>query len=123
MIKAFPFQVLCAQTDNGFEFTKRFGRSKSANDLTLFENKLKRLNIEHRKIKPFIPRHNGKVERSHRKDNEYFYATHRFYSFKDFYHQLKIYNRKYNLFPMRPLGWKSPKETLLNFFNKNVTYV
>ena len=123
MIKAFPFQVLCVQTDNGFEFTKRFGRSKSANDLTLFENKLKQLNIEHRKIKPFTPRHNGKVERSHRKDNEYFYATHKFYSFKDFYDQLKIYNRKYNRFPMRPLGWKSPKETLLNFLNKNVTYV
>ena len=27
--------------------------------------------------------HNGKVERSHRKDNEYFYATHTFYSFDD----------------------------------------
>lgn len=117
MLKAFPFFVECVQTDNGFEFTKRFGNSKSAKDLTLFEKKLAELAIEHRKIRPFTPRHNGKVERSHRKDNEYFYATHRFYSFEDFAKQLKIHNRRYNNFPMRPLGWKSPKETLEKFLH------
>ena len=75
MLKAFPFKVQCAQTDNGFEFTKRFGNSKADNDLMMFEKKLKDLDIQHRKIRPFTPRHNGKVERSHRKDNEYFYAA------------------------------------------------
>lgn len=114
MLKAFPFPVECVQTDNGFEFTKRFGSSKSDKDLTLFEKKLAELGIEHKKIRPFTPRHNGKVERSHRKDNEYFYATHRFYSFEDF---SKIHNKKYNNFPMRPLGWKSPKETLKSFLH------
>ena len=29
--------VECIQTDNGFEFTKRLGKSKSGNDWTLFE--------------------------------------------------------------------------------------
>ena len=38
--------------------------------------------------KPFTPRHNGKVERSHRKDNEYFYASHGVYSFLDFQNSL-----------------------------------
>lgn len=117
MLKAFPFPVECVQTDNGFEFTKRFGSSKSDKDLTLFEKKLAELGIEHKKIRPFTPRHNGKVERSHRKDNEYFYATHRFYSFEDFSKQLKIHNKKYNNFPMRPLGWKSPRETLKSFLH------
>lgn len=117
MLKAFPFPVECVQTDNGFEFTKRFGSSKSDKDLTLFEKKLAELGIEHKKIRPFTPRHNGKVERSHRKDNEYFYATHRFYSFEDFSKQLKIHNKKYNNFPMRPLGWKSPRETLKRFLH------
>lgn len=42
------------------------------------------------------PRHNGKVERSHRKDNEYFYAVHKFYSFDDFKRQLAVHGRKYN---------------------------
>ncbi|MCI8285218.1 MAG: IS481 family transposase, partial [Firmicutes bacterium] len=45
-----------------------------------------------------------------------FYATHSFYSFEDFSKQLKVYNRRdYNNFPMRPLGWKSPNETLRNY--------
>lgn len=122
MLKAFPFQVKCVQTDNGFEFTKRFSKSRSE-QMTCFEKRLHSLGIQHRKIRPFTPRHNGKVERSHRKDNEYFYATHKFYSFDDFKKQLKQHNRRYNDFPMRPLGWVSPKETLFNFLIDGVTYV
>lgn len=123
LIKVFPFKIECVQTDNGFEFTKRFTHNAKDNDLTRFEKRLHMLRIEHRKIKPFTPRHNGKVERSHRKDNEYFYATHKFYSFEDFKKQLKLHNRRYNDFPMRPLGWLSPKDTLFNFLYHGVTYV
>lgn len=112
MLKAFPFPVECVQTDNGLEFTKRLHKE---NDLTLFEEKLMKLNIKHKLIRPYTPRHNGKVERSHRKDNEYFYASHKFYSFDDFKKQLSVHNRNYNNFPMRPLGWKSPRE-FLNLF-------
>ena len=115
-------QTILTTSDNGPEFTKRFV-SKRANDLSRFEKKLKELGIAHKLIKPFTPRHNGKVERSHRKDNEYFYATHSFYSFADFAAQLKVHNRKYNNFPMRPLKWLSPKDTLFNFLHDGVTYV
>ena len=108
--------VECIQTDNGFEFTKRFGGS-NAGDLTLFERTLKQCGVRHKLIRPYTPRHNGKVERSHRKDNEYFYATHRFYSFEDFKKQLAVHSRKYNDFPMRPLGWKSPNEFLNHFLS------
>lgn len=83
--------------------------------MTLFESSLKALGIRHKLIKPYTPRHNGKVERSHRKDNEYFYATHSFYSFQDFKKQLAVHSRKYNNFPMRPLNWKSPREVLTHF--------
>ncbi|MCI8407912.1 MAG: transposase [Lachnospiraceae bacterium] len=77
---------------------------------------LERHGIRHKLIRPYTPRHNGKVERSHRKDNERFYATHTFYSFKDFAEQLKRYNRRdYNSFPMRPLGWKSPRQVLEDY--------
>ena len=65
----------------------------------------------------YTPRHNGKVERSHRKDNEYFYADHKFYSFEDFKAQLKIHRYKYNRFPIRPLGWLSPNEYLAKYRN------
>lgn len=106
MLKAFKFRVECVQTDNGMEFTKKLNNGNSTP--TLFERALKKHNIQHKLIRPFTPRHNGKVERSHRKDNEYFYATHKFYSFDDFAKQLKIHNYKYNRFPMRPLNWKTP---------------
>jgi hypothetical protein len=121
MLKAFPFKVECVQTDNGFEFTKRFG--SDSNSPTLFERTLKQCGIRHKLIKPFTPRHNGKVERSHRKDNEYFYATHNFYSFNDFKTQLAVHSRKYNAFPMRPLKWQSPKKVLHDFLTLGVTYV
>ena len=109
------------QTYNGTDFTKRFQAADEEN-LTLFERELKRLDIVHRKIRPYTPRHNGKVERSHRKDNEEFYATHTFYSFKDFKVQLTRRNREYNNFPMCPPGWKSPREAL-SLFLSCATYV
>lgn len=96
MLKAFPFQVYCVQTDNGLEFTKRLIKD---NIPTLFEEKLRVKGIRHKFIKPYTPRHNGKVERSHRKDNEYFYASHKFYSFDDFKRQLAVHSNKYNNFP------------------------
>ena len=124
LVQAFPMPIECVQTDNGTEFTKRFTKARLDEDLTFFERKLKELGIKHKKIRPFTPRHNGEVERSHRKDNERFYATHCFFSFEDFRRQLKRYNyRDYNCFPMRPLGWKSPKDTLHDFIKHGVTYV
>lgn len=108
VLTAFKFPVKCVQTDNGQEFTKRLGRGKQTP--TMFENTLSKYGIEHKLIRPYTPRHNGKVERSHRKDNEYFYATHTFFSLEDFAKQLKAHNYKYNRFPMRPLHWKAPAD-------------
>ena len=116
LIKAFPYPIECVQTDNGQEFTKRFGSYGGSEKLTVFQIRLAEYGIKHKLIRPFTPRHNGKVERSHRKDNERFYATHTFYSFDDFSKQLKLYNRRdYNNFPMRPLDWNTPNEVLRNF--------
>ena len=116
LIRAFPCPIECVQTDNGQEFTRRFSTYGGSDKPTIFQARLREHGIRHKLIRPFTPRHNGKVERSHRKDNERFYATHSFYSFEDFSKQLKVYNRRdYNNFPMRPLGWKSPNETLRNY--------
>ena len=117
MLQAFKFPVECVQTDNGMEFTKRLSNTENPTP-TLFEASLKQRGIRHKLIKPYTPRHNGKVERSHRKDNEYFYASHTFFSFDDFKKQLAVHSKKYNNFPMRPLNWHSPayyiKAFLLN---------
>lgn len=114
LVKAFPVPIECVQTDNGTEFTNRFTSHRDRP--TLFQARLAQYGIMHKLIRPYTPRHNGKVERSHRKDNERFYATHLFYSFGDFAKQLQVYNRRdYNRFPMRPLGWKSPQQVLDNY--------
>lgn len=117
VIKRFPFKIYTVRTDNGPEFTKRL-ISKDPDDKTIFEHGLIKNKISHDLIKPYTPKHNGKVERSHRKDNERFYSTHRFYSLEDANNQLQIYLRKYNDFPMQPLEWKSPNELLRDYFNK-----
>ena len=113
LIKAAPFKILCVQTDNGTEFTKRL--LPGDNGPSLFETRLEQAGICHKLIRPYTPRHNGKVERSHRKDNEYFYASHKFYSFEDFKNQLAVRCRNYNRFPIRPLGWLSPIEYLAKY--------
>ncbi len=109
-----PFAIECVQTDNGSEFTNRLIAGQSSRP-TLFEKTLEQLGIRHKLIRPYTPRHNGKVERSHRKDNEYFYASHKFFSFHDFQKQLAVRQRQYNAFPIRPLSWRSPYQTLFDF--------
>ena len=107
-------RVECVQTDNGFEFTNRF--SNSRRDLpTLFEVTAAQLKIRHKLIRPYTPRHNGKVERSHREDQKRFYSCHCFYSLDDFAKQLAVHNRRSNDFPMRPLNWSSPNEFAVQY--------
>lgn len=114
LVRAFPCRIECIQTDNGSEFTSCF--TSRRDKPTLFQARLGQHGIRHKLIRPFTPRHNGKVERSHRKDNERFYATHSFDSFEDFARQLEVYNRRdYNNFPMRPLGWKTPEQVLKDY--------
>ena len=114
IMKKFPFKIECIQTDNGFEFTNRLNW-QGTKKKTMFEDKLKELGIKHKLIKPKTPRHNGKVERSHRKDQERFYYNKVFCSFEDFKNRLKYWEKEYNNFPMKPLGWKSPNEKLKEF--------
>ena len=106
--------VECVQTDNGFEFTNRFSNSKR--DIpTRFELSAAKLGIRHKLIRPYTPRHNGKVERSHREDQKRFYDSHCFYSLADFGGQLAAHQSRSNNFPMRPLHWLSPREALNAF--------
>ena len=107
-------RVECVQTDNGSEFTNRFLTGKQDRP-TLFEVTAAQLNIRHKLIRPYTPRHNGKVERSHREDQKRFYSTHTFFSLDDFVKQLAVHNRRSNNFPMRPLNWLSPLEFTVQY--------
>ncbi len=48
-------KVECVQTDNGFEFTKRFTKTREERNLTLFEMRLESLGIRHKLIRPYTP--------------------------------------------------------------------
>ena len=116
IVKKFPFKIEEVQTDNGFEFTNRLSYTTSIRSKkTMFERKLEELGIKHKLIKPYTPRHNGKVERSHRKDQERFYYKKVFYSFEDLVKRGEYWIKEYNNFPMRPLGWLSPREKYLEY--------
>ena len=107
-------EVRCVQTDNGFEFTNRFSNGQR-NLPTLFERTAAEMGIRHKLIRPYTPRHNGKVERSHREDQKRFYSCHTFFSLADFEKQLAVHNRRSNNLPMRPLGWLSPSEFAVQY--------
>ena len=111
LVKYFPFKIKTIQTDNGFEFTNRLSWSKKLQSTkTLFEETLDELGIEYKNTKPYTPKENGRVERSHRKDQERFYYKKIFYSLEDLRNRGKDWRKEYNNFPMRPLGWLSPNE-------------
>lgn len=105
-IKYFGYKPQIIQTDNGFEFT-HFRETKRVHPFDDFCNLL---GIKHQLIRPRTPRHNGKVERSHRNDNERFYRHLKFYSFEDLVAQMKRYLYRSNRLPMQTLGWLSPIE-------------
>lgn len=111
--KKFKYKIECIQTDNGTEFTNRLTTYRDKK--TLFEEALEEAGIRHKLIKPKTPRHNGKVERSHRKDQERFYYNKIFCSFEDFKNRLKYWEKEYNNFPMKPLKWLSPNEKYLEY--------
>lgn len=112
-IDFFKFPIECVQTDNGNEFTNRL----KSEQLTKFEITLDHLHIRFHPIKPATPRHNGKVERSHREDQRRFYSKTTFYSIKDAKQQLKTHLSRSNHRPMRPLAYLSPLQVLENFLS------
>jgi transposase len=94
------------QTDNGSEFSY----FKETDKIHPFDVVCQKLGIIHKTIKPRTPRHNGKVERSHRNDNERFYCYLRFYSYEDLQKQMKRYLYRSNRIGMTPLKYKTPIE-------------
>lgn len=102
----FGYKPKIIQTDNGQEFTYTMKTDRTHPLDTLLNS----LNITHKLIKPRTPRHNGKVERSHRNDQQRFYSYLRFYSYDDLLKQMKAYLKRSNNIPMQTLNWISPLE-------------
>ena len=94
------------QTDNDSEFTHT-SNTKRIHPLDVLCEELK---IIHKLIKPITPRHNEKVERSHRNDQQRFYSHLSFYSYDDLSKQMKTYFKRSNNIPMQVLNWMTPIE-------------
>ena len=114
-ITYFGYKPETIQTDNGQEFTY----IKKTDKIHPLDNLLNDLNINHKLIKPRTPRHNGKVERSHRNDQQRFYSYLRFYSYDDLLLQMKSYLKRSNNIPMQSLKWLSPLEMRQKIIEKN----
>ena len=111
LVKHAPFQIRMIQTDNGTEFTKQLLTSDK-NDLTLFEQRMKEYGILYHRIRPATPRHNGKVERQNRLDQDRFYDHLRMFSLEDGRTQLAAYQKKSNSYWKTCLGMKSPDDVI-----------
>jgi len=111
MFKYYQFPIREAQTDNGTEFTNALLVVK-AKHKTLFENALLDNEIIYHRIQIATPRHNGKVERQHRKDEQRFYRKLKMHSLEDGRRQLKAYQEKAKHYPIITLGFQSPVQLL-----------
>lgn len=117
VISVAPFRIRAIKTDNGSNFTNRYtGYTKSSDPMNPRLHALdilcQKLNIIHYLIDPGKPAQNGKVERSHRSDQEIFYERNRFRSLKDLERKLKIWNEEYNNLEHCGLHGKTPNEML-----------
>lgn len=116
-ITYFGYAPTILQTDNGTEFT-HVAKTKRVHPLDIFC----RINhIRHKLIRPRTPWHNGKVERSHRNDQERFYNFLSFYSHEDLQLQLQRYLYRSNNIPMSILGWRSPNQKHKELLSQGAT--
>ena len=105
-IAFFGYAPETVQTDNGGEFCHT-AKTARVHPFDVFCNEI---SVIHRTIRPRTPWHNGKVERSHRNDQQRFYDYLSFYSFEDLQKQMRRYLYRSNDIPMSVLGWLSPNQ-------------
>ena len=112
-----PFEIRAIKTDNGSCFTNRYtGYLKSSDPfnprLHILDLLCAKIGIEHYLIDPGKPAQNGKVERSHRSDQESFYDQSKFKSFEELKYKLKLWNMYYNNLEHCGLNGKTPNQVL-----------
>jgi len=112
-----PFKIKSIKTDNGCNFTNRYlGHAMSADPLNVrlhdFDVLCNNMNIIHYLIDPGKPAQNGKVERSHRTDQQKFYDEEVFKSFEELKYKLRLWNMFYNNTKHCSLGGKTPNQAL-----------
>jgi len=101
IIEKFPFRIREIRTDRGHEFQAKFHWH------------VEDQGIRHVYIKPRSPQLNGKVERSHRSDQEEFYQLLNYVDDQDLNKKLEVWEKFYNFSrPHGAFGGRAPYEIL-----------
>ena len=120
--KVAPFEIKAIKTDNGACFTNRYTGYLNSSDplnpkLHPLDIECAKSNIPHYLIDPGKPAQNGKVERSHRTDQEHFYDLNNFKNVLDLKRKIKRWNNYYNNLEHCALGGLTPNEALVKVQN------
>ncbi len=120
VLAVFPHRIRAVKTDNGSIFTNYYLGTNKRSDKSMkavhaFDIFCAEQRIIHYLIDPGKPAQNGKVERSHREDQEKFYEQNSFSSFKDLQNKMKVWNTHYNNLEHCGLNGKTPNEALANY--------
>lgn len=112
----FGYLPAIIQTDNGTEFTT----PKIAKETTInaVDKLLMKLGIKHKLIRPHTPRHNGKVERSHRSDQESFYNHLEYTTYEELKEKMADWLNRYNNRPHSSLKNREGKRVWLTPLEK-----
>ena len=103
----FGFPIKTIQVDNGYEFVND---REVTNKKTYFEEIAEKKGYTIKRIRPYSPWQNGKVERSHREDGKILYANNKFYSKDELINAVKQHEERYNSTAKICLNFKSPNE-------------
>lgn len=117
VITVAPFRIRAIKTDNGSCFTNRYtGYQKSTDPFNpkihAFDVTCQQERIIHYLIDPGKPAQNGKVERSHRSDQETFYDQVGFNTVEELRYKLRLWNMYYNDLQHCGLNNKTPNQML-----------
>lgn len=120
VIAQLPYRIRAVKTDNHSTFTNYYTSMTRRSDMTVktihaLDQFCAEQGIVHYLIDPGKPAQNGKVERSHREDQEKFYDLNRFRSLADLRKKLAVWNTYYNNLEHCGLNGKTPNEFLKNY--------
>ena len=119
LLNVAEFKIQNIKTDNGSCFTNRYtGYRKSIDPMFPrvhdFDLECQKQNIAHYLIDPGKPQQNGKVERSHRSDQETFYNNLNFktLTLEGLKYQIRLWNNYYNNLEHCSLNGETPNNII-----------
>lgn len=109
------FKINTIQVNNGYEFVNDGDKTDKT---SAFEKVAQKLGMKIKRIRPYSPWQNGKVERSHREDSKIMYNRKIFTREKDLIKQIYKHQNRYNNTAKISLNFKTPNQVVKEYFSK-----